>query len=100
MPSATPTEALVSPELIERRIHFIRGCKVMVYADLAGLYQVPTKALNQAVQRNRERFPADFMFQLTEEEAEALRSQFVTSNGSRGGRLPEPSHRRIGFHPN
>ena len=105
MPSATPTEALVPAELIERRIYFIRGRKVMVDADLAGLYQVQTKALNQAVRRNRERFPADFMFQLTEEEAEALRSQFVTSNavtsnGSRGGRLPEPSHRRIGFHPN
>jgi len=95
MPSATPTEALVPAELIERRIYFIRGRKVMVDADLAGLYQVQTKALNQAVRRNRERFPADFMFQLTEEEAEALRSQFVTSNavtsnGSRGGRRYKP----------
>ena len=72
-------------ELIERRIYLIRGQKVMLDADLADLYEVPTKALNQAVRRNSERFPADFRFQLTDEEAEVLRSQIVTSNG-RGGR--------------
>jgi hypothetical protein len=77
---------LVPEELIERRIHFIRGRKIMVDADLAGLYQVATKALNQAVRRNPERFPEDFMFQLTADEAEALRSQNVTSNTARGGR--------------
>ena len=89
MPSAIPTEALVPAELIERRIYFIRDCKVMVDSDLAALYQVATKALNQAVRRNPERFPEDFMFQLSDEEAEALRSQFVTSN-QRGGRRYRP----------
>jgi ORF6N domain len=77
---------LVPAELIERRIYFIRGLKVMVDADLAELYQVATKALNQAVRRNSERFPGDFMFQLTLDEAELLRSQTVTSNTGSGGR--------------
>jgi phage regulator Rha-like protein len=56
----------------------------MLDSDLAELYQVPTKALNQAVRRNAHRFPADFMFQLTEEEATALRSQSVTLEAGRG----------------
>ena len=76
----------VPVQLIERRIYLIRGHKVMVDVDLADLYEVSTKALNQAVKRNADRFPADFMFQLTKTEAEALRSQIVTSNPSRGGR--------------
>ena len=63
---------------VEDRILFVRGHKVMVDSDLAELYGVPTKALNQAVQRNRERFPEDFMFQLDEVEAKNLRSQIVT----------------------
>jgi len=68
-------------ELIERRIYLIRGQKVMLDSDLAELYQVPTKTLNQAVKRNADRFPADFMFRLTAEEAEAWnRSQFVTGS--------------------
>jgi hypothetical protein len=54
----------------------------MIDFDLADLYQVPTKALNQAVRRNPDRFPADFMFQLTNEELENWRSQIVTSNAS------------------
>ena len=70
----------VPQERIERRIYLIRGYKVMIDSDLAGLYQVQTKALNQAVRRNADRFPDDFMFQLTEEEARNLRSQFVTSS--------------------
>jgi len=66
-------------ERIERQIFLIRGHKVMLDNDLAELYAVPTKALNQAVTRNLERFPEDFMFQLTWEESRALlRSQFVT----------------------
>ena len=74
-------------EVIERRILLIRGHKVMLDSHLAELYQVPTKRLNEAVKRNLKRFPADFMFQLTREEAEALRSQFVTSShASHGGR--------------
>ena len=72
--------ALVPLERIERMILFIRGEKVMLDADLAELYGVPTKALNLAVKRNIERFPADFMFQLNEEEMEALRFHFETSN--------------------
>jgi hypothetical protein len=58
----------------------IRGQKVMIDEDLAELYGVPTKQLNQQVSRNKRRFPSDFVFRLTKEEAEALRSQFVTSN--------------------
>ena len=75
----------VTPEFIERRIHIIRGQKVLLDKDLAELYQVPTKVLNQAVQRNSNRFPIDFMFKLTLSEAVNLKSQIVTSSwgGSR-----------------
>lgn len=62
----------------------------MLDADLAALYGVPTKALVQAVKRNRARFPGDFMFQLTAEEAARLRSQTVTSKPGRGGRRTRP----------
>ena len=65
---------------IESLIHVIRGQQVMLDSDLAMLYGVETKALNQAVKRNINRFPEDFMFQLTKEEASCLRSQIVTSN--------------------
>ncbi|GHV17254.1 DNA-binding protein [Spirochaetia bacterium] len=64
---------------IQTMIHEIRGCNVMIDSDLADLYQVENRALNQAVKRNLERFPADFMFQLTKEEWETLRSQNVIS---------------------
>jgi len=77
-------------ELVERRIHLIRGQKVMIDSDLAELYQVATKRLNEAVKRNLERFPEDFMFQMTGEEDESLRSQFATSNKGRGGRRHLP----------
>jgi phage regulator Rha-like protein len=77
-------------ELIERRIYPIRGQKVMLDTDLAEIYKVATKVLNQAIKRNQARFPGDFMFQLTHEEAESLRSQFVTSNRGRGGRRYQP----------
>src|SRR3990167_1643754 len=60
--------SLVPVERIGRSILMIRGQKVMLDADLADLYKVPTKALNQAVKRNKERFPGDFMFQLTKDE--------------------------------
>jgi hypothetical protein len=80
-------EQLPQPvEQVARRIYVIRGQRVMLDSDLAELYQVETKALNQAVHRNPARFPEDFMFQLTVEEATSLRSQFVTSNEGRGGR--------------
>jgi ORF6N domain-containing protein len=81
---------LVPEEFIARKIYLIRGCKVMLDSDLAELYQVPTKVLNQAVRRNVDRFPADFMFQLNEEELENLRSQIVTSSSSHGGRRHAP----------
>lgn len=64
----------------------IRGKKVIVDSDLARLYGVTTKQLNQAIKRNPDRFPEDFMFQVTIDEYEGLRSQFVTSNVGRGGR--------------
>jgi len=70
-------------ETIKSKIHEIREQKVMLDYDLAMLYETETKVLKQAVRRNIERFPEDFMFELTEEEFENLRSQIVTSN--RGG---------------
>jgi hypothetical protein len=76
----------VPAERIERRILVIRGQKVMLDADLAELYRVPTKSLNLAVKRNSARFPEDFMFRLTPDEADALRFQIETSKRGRGGR--------------
>jgi len=73
-------EELVPHEVIENRIYLIRGQKVLIDEHLAELYGVPTKALNRATRRNSDRFPEDFMFQLTEKETEILRSQFVTAN--------------------
>jgi len=64
---------------IQNKIHEIRGHKVMLDFDLAELYEVPTKALNQAVKRNVQRFPTDFMFRVTPEEWEVMRSQNVTA---------------------
>jgi hypothetical protein len=75
---------------IEQQIVVLRGERVLLDAELAALYGVETKALNQAVRRNIERFPADFMFQLTAEEAALLRSQVVTANPGRGGRRNLP----------
>jgi len=69
---------LVPVERITSMIYLIRGQKVMLDRDLAELYGVATKVLKQAVKRNMSRFPSDFMFQLTLEEQESLRSQFVT----------------------
>jgi len=85
------SKALIPAARIERRILLLRGEKVMLDSDLAELYGVKTKALNQAVQRNLERFPGDFMFQLSTEESQmVLRSQIVTSNVGRGGRRYQP----------
>lgn len=71
----------VTPEFVERRIHVIRGQKVMLDSDLAELYQVSTKVLNQGVKRNTHRFPVDFMFQLASSELKLLnRSQIVTGS--------------------
>jgi hypothetical protein len=75
---------------IEKRIFVIRERQVMLDEDLADLYGVETRVLVQQVKRNEKRFPADFMFQLSKAEAEALRSQFVISNEGRGGRRYAP----------
>jgi hypothetical protein len=88
MPAAVkPVLPVVS---IERHIHIVRGRKVMLDSDLASLYAVPTKSLNLSVQRNRRRFPEDFMFRLTKEEDDALRLQIETSKTGRGGRRYAP----------
>ena len=83
------TSALVDPldadAAIKSRIFTIRGVQVMLDSDLAVLYGVPTKRLNEQVKRNLERFPSDFMFQPTAGELSSLRSQFATSNAGRGG---------------
>jgi len=78
-------QGVVPVERIEGAILTLRGHRVLLDADLAALYGVETKRLNRAVKRNSERFPDDFLFQLTEEEAAALRFHSGTSNG-RGGR--------------
>jgi ORF6N domain len=77
---------ILPSERIERSILLIRGHKVMLDADLAELYGVETRVLLQAVSRNQKRFPKDFMFQLSKEEYEFLRSQIVISKKGRGGR--------------
>jgi hypothetical protein len=76
---------IVPDEILMSKIYFIRGQKVILDSDLAELYQVETKALKQAVKRNEDIFPLHFMFELTVEEFEVLRSQNVTSKNGRGG---------------
>ena len=85
---ARKEKALVLPvEVVERRIYLLRGQKVMLSPDLADLYRVETRALVQAVKRNMDRFPRDFMFQLTTKELALLKSQIVISSwgGTRRG---------------
>jgi phage regulator Rha-like protein len=74
----------LEPEKIINKIHVIRGKKIILDRDIAHLYKVETKVLNQATRRNINRFPEDFMFQLTQDEFESLRSQFVTLKTTRG----------------
>ncbi len=81
-------KATLSPRALAGRILVIRGQRVMLDADLAELYEVETRVLNQAVKRNPGRFPADFVFQLTPEEFDNLKSQTVMS--SWGGRRTPP----------
>jgi hypothetical protein len=80
------TEETAKPLQIEKCIYLIRGKRVLLDEDLARLYQVTTKAFNQAVKRNIARFPEDFMFQLTNEEYSIVRSQIVTISGKAGRR--------------
>jgi hypothetical protein len=82
----TPALDVVQPDQIEQRIYLIRGQKVILDSVLAELYRVETRVLIQAVKRNLDRFPEDFMFQLEPGEAECLRSQVVMSKVGRGGR--------------
>jgi hypothetical protein len=80
--------AIIPDEQVISKIYLIRGQKVMLDRDLAALYQVETRILNQAVHRTKDRFPKDFMFQLTEEEFENLISQFVISSWGGIRKLP------------
>jgi len=80
----------IALEEIGQMIYLIRGQKVMLDSDLARLYGVETKVLNQAVKRNLKRFPDDFMFQLTSNEFNSLKSQIVTSKIGRGGKQKQP----------
>lgn len=80
MKKETEIELALNIDSIKEKIYFIRGEKVMLDMDLAILYGVPTKALKQSIKRNIDRFPNDFMFELTKDELDNWRSQFVTSN--------------------
>ena len=73
-------EIVIEQEVIEGKIYMVRGHKVMLSTDLAELYDVEPKVLVKAVKRNKDRFPIDFMFQLTNQEVTNLKSQFVTSS--------------------
>jgi len=77
---------LILQNEIKSKIYSVRGKEVMLDSDLAELYEVSSKRLNEQVKRNIERFPDDFMFQLTEEEYENLKSQIATSSSKHGGR--------------
>ena len=83
-------KTVLPSEVIEKKIHLIRGHKVILDSDLAELYGVETKLLNKAVSRNRGRFPSDFAFRLTKQEFADLRFQIGTSNIGRGGRRYAP----------
>ena len=84
------TDIIAPDDASAPRILFIRNTRVMLDADLAVLYGVPTKRFNEQVKRNLGRFPSDFMFQLTDEEFSNLRSQIATSNTGHGGRRYAP----------
>jgi hypothetical protein len=86
----SPLNHLIALERIANRIIVLRGQKVILSSDLAVLYQVEPRALIQAVRRNPDRFPADFMFALTKDEFARLRSQIVISNARRGGHRYAP----------
>ena len=88
--ASTHRQALVPLEDITREILILRGHRVLLDSELAALYGVETRVLNQAVRRNAERFPEDFRFQLTPAQAAASRSQSVISNSRRGGRRYAP----------
>jgi hypothetical protein len=84
------SQNIIPVERIASRIYLMRGEKVMLDSDLAELYGVPTMRLNEQFKRNRDRFPADFAFQMTKQEFESLTSQSAISNTGRGGRRTPP----------
>lgn len=88
--SKEQNSAMAVIEKIEDKIYVFRGQRVMLDSDLATIYKVETRVLNQAVNRNLARFPSDFVFQLTREEFDSLISQTVTSKTGRGGRRKLP----------
>lgn len=83
-------ENLLLSQSVESLIYLVRGFKVMLDEDLATLYGVETRILTRAVRRNLDRFPEDFMFQLTNQEVESLRSQIGISSSTYGGRRYRP----------
>jgi hypothetical protein len=88
MKSENENTLIIPDELVMNKIYLIRNQKVMLDSDLAELYLVETKVLNQQVKRNLKRFPEDFMFQLTAQEFDNLKSQFVTSSWGGKRKLP------------
>ena len=90
LPASTSPLSLPTDDVIEQRIYMIRGRKVMLDLDLAELYGVPTKRLNEQVRRNFARFPEDFLFQLNPEEVEGMRSQIATASPNRRNRRFRP----------
>ena len=84
------SDIIIPVERIASRIYLMRGEKVMLDSDLARLYGIPTSRLNEQFKRNRDRFPADFAFQMTKEEFQSLMSQIEISNAGRGGRRKLP----------
>lgn len=84
------TTLMIADEVVMNKIYFIRGQKVMLDSDLAELYGVETKRLKEQVKRNISRFPSKYMFELTEKEFAALRSQIATSKTGRGGTRYSP----------
>lgn len=81
----------ISPADVVTRIRYLRGTRVLLDSDLAALYGVPAKRLNEAVRRNKDRFPPDFCFLLTKQELMALKSQIATSKPGRGGSRKPPT---------
>lgn len=88
MAKTTKNEIRLADEIIMNKIYYIRGMKVMLDRDLAEMYNVENKRLNEQVKRNSDRFPEDFMFQLNKEELENLKSQFATSSWGGSRKLP------------
>jgi len=88
----------LKPENLAALIHFVRGERVLLDADLAPLYGVEARALNQAVARNRKRFPADFMFQLSTTEYDGIRTRFLGKNSSQSV-MSSRKHRGLAYRP-